>query len=416
MNKFTLVLCTALCLCFLAKAQIVNVANATELQAALTAAKAGQTIKLKDGTYTRSGGFIINAGINGTKAAPVKLQGTKAAFISSGSTTSGNGLWLKGNNFWILEGFTVNKSKKAIMLDNSHNNILINITVNNIGDEGIHLRTYSSYNTVKNCYVDSVGSVSGASGTAEGIYIGSSVSNWTTYTGGNPDTCNYNTVSGNSFGPHIPSENLDVKEGTKGGIISNNTFNGAGLNGVNSGDSWLDLKGNYYSVFCNTGSNTLTDGFQTHILVAGSGDYNTFYDNTLTVGSSGYGINVQTSGSKGTADHNMICSNNKADESSKGISNIAVKSCNKSCLLTGISNSNLHTFYLYPNPADDFIELVIPEPAIGKQYIISNVLGIEMKTAELQAYKTVIDISTLPEGCYFIFVPGLKSTMKFIKR
>ena len=104
----------------LASAQIVNVSNATELQNALNAATPGQTIQLASGVYNKSGGFTINAGVNGSAQNPITVKGNKNTIISSNSTATGNGLWLKGNSYWILDGFTVYKSKKAIMLDNSH--------------------------------------------------------------------------------------------------------------------------------------------------------------------------------------------------------------------------------------------------------------------------------------------------------
>jgi hypothetical protein len=312
-------------------AQTVNVSTATELQNALNAAAAGQTIILADGVYAKSGGFIVPAGLNGTSTNPIKLIGSTKAILTCNNTASGYGIGFKGNDYWIVDGFSIQTSSKGIVLDNSHHNLVQNLRVVKIGYEAIHLRTYSSFNTVKNCYVDSTGLVS--PGTAEGIYIGSSVNNWGTYTGGNPDTCNYNNILSNSFGDNIGSENIDIKEGTTGGYVAFNTFNGKGLNGVNSGDSWIDVKGNKYKIECNTGVYTTNDGFQTHILVAGWGDYNSFSNNTLTINSTGYGINVQTSsGSVGsTAPNNIVCSNNTATGATKGLTNLSTITCTGSC-------------------------------------------------------------------------------------
>lgn len=416
MIKYLLTICFII-LSFAANAQIINVTNSTELQNALTAAKPGQTIVMKDGWYKRSGGFSIPAGIHGNESAPITLQGTQNAIISSDNFNTGYGLWLKGNNYWILDGFTVYKSKKGVMLDNSHHCLVNDLVVKNIGEEGVHLRTYSSFNKVTNCFVDSMGIVSGTAGTAEAIYIGSSTSNWTTYTSGNPDTCNYNTISGNLFGDYIPSENIDAKEGTSYGVISNNTFNGKGLNGANSGDSWLDLKGNYYKVFCNTGSNTMTDGFQTHILVSGWGDYNIFYDNNLTVGAQGYAVNIQTTGSKGVAANNIVCSNNKVVGASKGVSNITAKVCTESCMITGINIDFYEKDYIvYPNPVDEVVEIVFESMRDIASYSISNLWGIEIKKGNLSDALSRLDVAELPSGCYFITVDGSNKRMRFIKK
>ena len=392
--------------------QTVNVSNSTELQNALNTAIAGQTIVLANGTYNQSGGFSVNSGIHGTASKPITLKGSSFTIISANSTATGYGFWLKGNNYWVLDGFTVRNSKKAIMLDNSHYNKIKNIKVSYIGDEGIHLRTYSSYNLVDACYVDSVGIVSGTTGTAEAIYVGSSKSNWATYTAGNGDTCNFNTISNNSFGDNIPSENIDIKEGTSYGTVSNNTFNGKGLNSINSGDSWVDVKGNYYKIECNTGSNSVSDGFQTHILTAGFGDYNTFSSNTATSNVTGYVVNIQSSGSQGTAPNNKVCNNNTATGAAKGISNTNTQSCTASCIITNSSNNSKPKSIHFPNPAKDVIHLVGIDSTTS--YLIYDATGSLMSSGQVQ--NSAIDISNLANGLYFISLPSLFESFKVIKK
>lgn len=394
-------------------AQTINVSNATELQNALDAAMPGQTIVLANGVYSKSGGFTVNVGKNGTAQNPITLKGNSNTIITSNSTATGYGLWLKGNNYWILDGFTVYKSKKAIMLDSSFHCTVKNINVNYIGDEGIHLRKYSSYNLVENCYVDSVGIVSAASGTAEGIYVGTSQNNWGNYTNGNPDTCNYNIINANSFGDHIPSENIDVKEGTKGGTISNNIFNGKGLNGINSGDSWLDMKGTYYTIECNTGNTTLKDGLQTHIIIAGEGDYNTFINNTTEAFSTTYyGINVQTSGIAGTATHNVVCDNNTVKPGAKGLSNVSTQACNNNnCLSTSISEIQ-YKVLVYPNPANNYIEVISNDNS--NSYFIIDAYGKIVLQGTTSTNATTIDISKLASGIYF-YLNSAQQSIKFIK-
>jgi hypothetical protein len=401
------------------QAQTINVSTATQLQDALNTASAGQTILLADGIYLKSGGFIVPANINGTSTNPITLKGSTQAIITSANLTSGYGLGMRGNLYWILDGFTVYNSAKGIVLDSSHHNTIKNIHVNKIGDEGIHLRSYSSFNTVENCFVDSTGQAS--PGYGEAIYIGSAVSNWPTYTKGNPDTCNYNSVTNNSFGDHVACENIDIKEGTTGGHIAFNNFNGTGLSGVNSADSWIDVKGNYYLIECNTGAYTIADGFQTHILVAGWGNYNTFSNNTLTVNDSGYGILVTTTSSKGTAANNIVCSNNTVSGTNNGLTNVATQTCTtSSCITTGIkkvSTETALTIQLYPNPCSENIQVKIAEQYIHTTYSITDVLGKIITTGKLDATLTGIQTSNLPAGIYvFILNNASADSVRFIKQ
>jgi hypothetical protein len=416
MRKLTYIITIVFTLTVLAtQAQTVNVTNSLDLQTAINAATAGQTIVLADGVYIRSGGFYVNAGINGTATQPITIKGNGNTIISSNNLSTGYGFALKGNSYWVLDGFTVYNSKKGIVIDNSHHNDIKNIKVNKIGDEGIHLRTYSSYNTVESCFVDSTGLVS--TGTGEGIYVGSANSNWATYTSGNPDTCNYNVLTGNSFGDHIVSENMDIKEGTKGGTITYNVFNGAGLNGQNYADSWLDMKGNNYTVSCNTGSNTIADGFQTHINYASCGDYNTFSNNNLTVGSTGYAINVSTSSSNGTATHNVVCSNNTVSAGAVGLTNVATQTCTGNCLVTAVisSTADENGYTVSPNPASNFIELKLPVNTVTS-YVITDALGKVKKSGSISSGVAIVNIQELSSGVYFVIFSETTRGIRFIKQ
>lgn len=406
---------------FIGSAQVVHVNSATEFENALLAAAPGQTIELADGLYIRSGGFYVPAGINGTNMAPIKVVGTSHAIISSDNLTSGYGLGLQGNSHWILEGFTIYNSKKGIVLDNSHFNVLTNITVKKIGDEGIHLRTYSSYNTVQNCNIDSLGLVSTCCG--EGIYVGSSKDNWITYTNGDPDTCNYNVMKSNVFGDHIVSENIDIKEGTTGGIIKNNSFNGTGLNNLNGGDSWIDVKGNHYSITCNTGHNSILDGFQTHILVAGWGNYNTFSNNTLNVSGPGYGIKIVSNNTVGSAYENKVCSNNISVNSVQGLTNINTQICGDICDGVPTMNDKIFiseesTFSVYPNPFNDNLTISLPQAQSGQfKIVLIDVLGniLLSENFYLKDGSYTFNTQSLSKGIYSLVILNDESFMTVVK-
>ena len=117
----------------------------------------------------------------------------------------------------------------------------------------------------------------------------------------------------------VTAENIDVKEGTTGGVIAGNDLDGAGLTGDHYADSWIDLKGNDYLVADNTGVDSLLDGFQTHVQLDGWGERNVFRGNRLTVRAAGVGINVyRADGGTG----NVVACDNVVVDAGAGLANV----------------------------------------------------------------------------------------------
>ena len=403
------------------QAQTVNVSTPAELQNALNAATAGQTIVLAKGYYKKSGGFSVPVGISGTKNQPIILQGAADVTISSGSLTSGYGFYLQGNNnYWIIDGFHIRYSAKGIVSDSGCHNIISNLNVHFVGGEGIHLRSFSSYNKVENCFVDSTGRdlPQWTGGYAEGIYVGSANSNWSKYTKGNPDTSNYNHITGNVFGDSIISENIDIKEGTKWGVVSNNTFNGKGLNGANSADSWVDAKGDYWTIECNTGTfvkglpgaSATANGFQDHENSVSSFTYghnNTFSNNTSNIDANQYALYLHKTGMS------IVCSNNTVTGGQLFKGTLANCTNANSCMTTGIKNVNTKKYFsLYPNPASTYIQV---NGNLKTNYFITNVLGEVVKSGSTSNENSVISIGDLNSGCYILNTTEEKNALKFIK-
>jgi hypothetical protein len=110
---------------------------------------------------------------------------------------------------------------------------------------------------------------------------------------------------------------MDIKEGTTGGLISGNVFDGTGMSG-SWADSWIDLKGNGWVVQNNHGSNALQDGFQVHQALSGWGNDNIFVGNVADVNGPGYGFWLQ-SGITGTK---VMCANSVSG-AAKGFANVA---------------------------------------------------------------------------------------------
>jgi len=431
----------------LANGQVINVATSNELQTALNTAKPGHIITLKANTIfsitkctncitNKGSGFKVPIGVNGTKNNPIKLVGPKSSVITSEDITSKYGLHLQGNNYWVIEGFTVTKSSKCVMLDSSSHNIVNNLRITQSGDEALHLRKFSSYNTVSNCYIDSTGMNPSAaqSGYAEGIYVGTANSNWINNSNNQVDTCNYNILTGNIFGSLIRSENIDIKEGTIGGEISNNVFNGLGCNGNNSADKYVDIKGDYYTIKCNTGqgnSISILNGFEVNInkittkngLVVNKnfGDYNIFVNNTLDMtGTTGHAIFVN---SYSGVIHNTVCSNNTVINATSGLCNLPTTNCIvTSCgVLTNVTPTETidkENTTISPNPFSDKLEITSFDNSISKieLYDLQGDMVFNEKINKDMAHQ--LNTSSISKGTYLLkiyFINGKIEVKKVVR-
>ncbi|MFE2724217.1 right-handed parallel beta-helix repeat-containing protein [Kitasatospora sp. NPDC059327] len=264
-----------------ADARVVDVATAKELQAALTAAVPGQTIRLADGTY--KGNF--KAAAPGTATARITLTGSPKAVLTT-TTGGGYGLYLNGAAYWTVQGVTVTGAQKGVMVDAADHVEIDGVTVQHMTMEGVHFRNSSSYGVLRNSTVRDTGTAHDGKG--EGVYVGTA----NTLT----DHSDHVRILNNVIGPDIGGENIDLKEGTTGGLVSGNTFDGNGLTDVNYDDSWVDVKGNDYVVENNSGVRTRNDGFQTHSQAPGWGCGTVFRGNrsdlTGATGATRYAIDV----------------------------------------------------------------------------------------------------------------------------
>ena len=258
-------------------AATVQVSSASELQQALSSATAGTVIQLADGTY--SGNFTGKA--VGTAAQPVFLCGSANAVLDAGSRSTSGGYVLHLDNaaYWRLVGFTVQDGAKGVVLDHTDYSVLQGLTVQHLGDEAIHLREFSDDNLVLNNTVRDTGSLNPKFG--EGIYLGTAQSNWCTYTSCQQDHSDNNVVRGNTVSG-TTAESVDIKEGTTGGALIGNSFDGAGFS-TKGASGWVNAKGNSYLIKGNTGRSSYQDGFQTHQILKGWGQDNLFEGNTAVV-------------------------------------------------------------------------------------------------------------------------------------
>jgi hypothetical protein len=286
------------------------VSTAAQLSKALAAAQPGQTIVLAAGTY--QGDFAASA--SGTSTSPITLCGSRSAVLEGQSIKKGYVFHLDHASWWRLEGFTVEGGQKGVVADGVTHDLIDGLYVHGTGDEAIHLREFSSYNTVSHNVVRDTGLREQFFG--EGIYVGSAHKNWCRYTGCRPDASNYNVIVGNNIAD-TTAENIDIKEGTTGGTISGNTFNGTGM--VSSAaTSWVNVKGNDWKIEDNTGTDSIGNGFSVHQVYPGWGLSNIFRDNHAAFSGPGYGIYVQSK-HLGT----VVACNNVATGAGGGLSNIS---------------------------------------------------------------------------------------------
>jgi parallel beta helix pectate lyase-like protein len=286
----------------------VTVTDVASLKAALNKATPGTSIQLKDGVYANR----FEAKTSGTAEAPIFLCGGPGAVIDGGGVKSGYGFHLSGVSHWRLVGFGIRNSQKGVMADGVQRVVIQGLTVEQVGDEAIHLRKFSSDNVVQGNTIRKTGVRRAEFG--EGIYVGSAQSNWCTVTNCKPDSSDRNILRRNNISA-TTAESIDIKEGTSGGVVNGNTFDGGSMSGPYA-DSWVDVKGNNWMIEANVGHNARQDGFQTHEVVTGWGAKNEFRGNTAEVNGAGWGFNFAP------PNGNILSCNNKVTGAAKGVANV----------------------------------------------------------------------------------------------
>jgi hypothetical protein len=282
------------------------VSTAGQLVDALADAQPGAVIALKPGRYV--GSFVATT--SGTAEAPITLCGTADSILDGGDPTDGYVLHLDGAAYWHLVGFTVTNGQKGVMADGTVGSTIEGLTVFHIGDEAIHLRRSSTDNRVVGNIISDTGLRKPKFG--EGIYVGTAESNWCDISNCEPDRSDRNVIEGNTISG-TTSEAIDIKEGTRDGVVRGNSLDGSGLV---EADSWVDIKGNDWLIEGNAGRNSPGDGFQTHEVVDGWGTGNLFRANTAVVNGPGFGYALNP------VRTNRLTCDNKASAAGEGLSNV----------------------------------------------------------------------------------------------
>ncbi|HVX21578.1 MAG TPA: right-handed parallel beta-helix repeat-containing protein [Acidimicrobiales bacterium] len=284
---------------------VVVVHDSGDLAGALSGAVPGETIRVAPGSYP--GSFTASA--TGTRSKPIVLTGTPAAVLDGG--TSGYTLHLDNASWWRIRGVTIKGGQKGIVLDGTTHTVIRGVHVTGTEEEGVHLRSASSDDTLEGLRIDHTGLQDTFFG--EAVYIGSALENWCQYSGCKPDHSNGDQVLSSTFGPDVTAQDIDVKEGTSGGRIVGNHFSGVGMT---DSRAWVQVKGNGWTVDDNVGSVSSDAGFQVLELVPGWGRHNVFESNTLDGPARGYAIWIQDG-----AIANVVGCSNRATGFRAGLAN-----------------------------------------------------------------------------------------------
>jgi len=289
--------------------------TAAEIQSAMRNATPGATILLAPGVYVGSksgsgdpaskGRFY--SGRSGTASSPIVMRScdpAHPAVLSGSSVSDGSYAIHLTGDYWEIRDVVVTNAQKGVVIDNGNYNLLWDLDVHHIGDEGVHFRDGSSYNDLSRSRIRDTGNHQPAYG--EGAYVGSD------YADSYQHAVIGNVIRDTRFDGDITAELIDIKEGADGTIVEFCTFDGTGITGANSGDCFIDAKGvnsviRYNQGFRN-GNSKVIDAFQvsTHGSRYPTGRNNSFYRNTVELdGCSGYVVDA-ASGTTGTTAHDDI--------------------------------------------------------------------------------------------------------------
>jgi hypothetical protein len=230
------------------------VSSSDQLLDVLSNIEPGDTIHLKDGTY--QGQFM--ARIDGRHDAIITLEGSPLAILTSDpSRPKKQTTFFLTAAYWHLKGFTIENSKRGLVLDDAHYSLIQGLTIQDVDTQGIVIRGFSTHNRVEDCTIRRTGKRERSSGWGYGIYVGSWMKRWQN---NKPDTSDYNEIVGNSLGPNITAEAVMLREGSCCGIIKDNQINGIGQHPNKT--ALIALNGNDYLVEGNVMENSNSDGIK----------------------------------------------------------------------------------------------------------------------------------------------------------
>jgi parallel beta-helix repeat protein len=180
------------------------------LQKALELAATGDTIELAAGNYT---------GEVKTRVSGVTISGRPGASVSSPGNRGIEVLHDKT----VIRGITIEKCDIGIWVYGANDCLLEDLTVRDIGGEGIRIKNQSCNNTVRQCDFQRMGregfDVAAGKKNGEGVYIGTAPEQRGKNTPPDvPDRCTGNLVEDCTFATEA-AEAVDMKEDSEENIV-----------------------------------------------------------------------------------------------------------------------------------------------------------------------------------------------------
>ena len=223
-------------------ASVYNCNTTDDIISALKIVKAGDEIIIDPGTYISEGLYnsaYFYSDANGTLNSPIVIKSSSELIkpkLQGNDIQKGTVLRIIGDN-WVIENLDFSVGLKGLVLDNSNNSAIINCIVHKIGNEAIHVRDGSDFTVIDNCKIYDTGNVN--SGYGEGVYIGTDRKDWGKFS----SNCDNTLITNCQIGPSVRAEAIDIKEGTQNTTVINNNFDGLGISGSNSANSFISVKG-----------------------------------------------------------------------------------------------------------------------------------------------------------------------------
>lgn len=268
-----------------------NVSTQSELTSALSNAQPGDRIVLAPGTYS---GRKSITNRSGTQSQPIVLCGPRTAVLTGD-------LRPNGISWWIFQGFTIRAAFQAFYAKNTRNTRLRGLEIYDVSQEAVHFLCNSTDNVLEGSHIHDTGLTKPSSG--EAVYLGTYPRDYEVRCGTSAaDQSDRNHVLNNRFGPNVPSEDVDAKEGTSGGVIRGNVSDGGGKRAISGHfEASIAIKGSTsgYVVEDNTLNPAAQDGsaLGNGIYVYSGGSGHQIRGNAIDMsGAGGYGIKMNGSG------------------------------------------------------------------------------------------------------------------------
>jgi hypothetical protein len=179
-------------------------------------------------------------------------------------------------------------------------------------------------------------------------------------------------------------------------------YSNTGIDVIQACDSYTWIDGNNYMSSNNTATYTLSNQSGCDSLVTLNLTLNNSSTSTLNEsGMDSYTLNGQTYNQSGT--YTQTIPNEQGCDSTITL--------NLSLQFTGIEESTLNSFKVYPNPSSDFVTIESQDQGTVE---LCNLLGEVLQTIEITETQTILNLSTYPAGIYLI--RHNEVSIKFIKK